>query len=203
MNRLTRRDKYGKPDTQKRLNVMFLDEAGRNTMDEILDRLASYEDLELTPEQIREIDRLYTSKCEEVAELQEKIEELKLEYNLKSDILKRVERSNVDFIDEIMMFRGKITDGRLIEIPCKVGDTVYLISNPINVTSYENDEEDETLKIFDCKISSITFYKTSNQIRLYWDGEFVAYYLSIEDIGRVVFLTREEAEQALQRMKGE
>ena len=39
MKRLTKRDKYGKPDTQKRLNVMFLDETSRNTMDEILDAL--------------------------------------------------------------------------------------------------------------------------------------------------------------------
>ncbi len=132
------------------------------------EKLAQYEDLGLTPEQIREVDRLYAEKCKEVAEYQKKIE-----------------------------------DGRLIELPCKVGDTVYLISNPINVTNYENDEDDETLKIFDCKISSITFYNTSNQIRLCWDGEFVAYYLSTEDIGRVVFLTHEEAEQALQRMKGE
>ena len=75
MNRLTRRDKYGKPDTQKRLNVMFLDETGRNTMDEILDSLASYEDIELTPEHIREIDRLYASKCEEVAELKKELDE--------------------------------------------------------------------------------------------------------------------------------
>ena len=75
MNRLTRRDKYGKPDTQKRFNVMFLDETGRNTMDEILDRLASYEDLELTPEQIREVDRLYAEKCKEVAELKKELDE--------------------------------------------------------------------------------------------------------------------------------
>ena len=73
MKRLTKRDKYGKPDTQKRLNVMFLDEAGRNTMDEILDLLASYENLELTPEQIREIDRLYSEKCKEVAELKKNL----------------------------------------------------------------------------------------------------------------------------------
>ena len=35
-----------------------------------IDRLAEYEDLGVTPEQIREIDRLYAEKCREVAELQ-------------------------------------------------------------------------------------------------------------------------------------
>ena len=32
-------------------------------------KLAQYEDLGLTPEQIREVDRLYAEKCREVAEL--------------------------------------------------------------------------------------------------------------------------------------
>ena len=32
--------------------------------------LKAYEDLGLTPEQIREVDRLYSEKCKEVAELQ-------------------------------------------------------------------------------------------------------------------------------------
>lgn len=34
-----------------------------------IDRLAAYEDLGVTPEQIKEIDRLYAEKCREVVEL--------------------------------------------------------------------------------------------------------------------------------------
>lgn len=34
-----------------------------------IDHLAEYEDLGVTPEQIREIDRLYAEKCREVVEL--------------------------------------------------------------------------------------------------------------------------------------
>lgn len=49
-------------------------EAGYNLnrgvhMWQAIDRLAAYEDLGVTPEQIKEIDRLYTEKCREVAEL--------------------------------------------------------------------------------------------------------------------------------------
>ena len=39
---------------------------------ERLEELKPYEDTGLTPEQIREIDRLYTEKCREVAELQQR-----------------------------------------------------------------------------------------------------------------------------------
>lgn len=42
-----------------------------------LEKLKEYEDLELTPEQIKEMDKLYTEKCEQVNELKESVEELK------------------------------------------------------------------------------------------------------------------------------
>lgn len=38
----------------------------------VCERLANYEETGLTPEQIREIDRLYTEKCREVAELRQR-----------------------------------------------------------------------------------------------------------------------------------
>ena len=53
-------------------------EAGYNLnrgvhMWQAIDRLAAYEDLGVTPEQIREIDKLYAEKCREVAELKKKL----------------------------------------------------------------------------------------------------------------------------------
>ena len=38
----------------------------------VCERLANYEETGLTPEQIREIDRLYTEKCREVYELRQR-----------------------------------------------------------------------------------------------------------------------------------
>lgn len=40
------------------------------TIWQCIDRLGQYEDTGLTPEQIREIDQLYSEKCREVAEYQ-------------------------------------------------------------------------------------------------------------------------------------
>lgn len=39
----------------------------------VCERLASYEDIGLTPEQLQEIDNLYREKCEEVAKLKEQL----------------------------------------------------------------------------------------------------------------------------------
>lgn len=42
---------------------------------ECIDKLGQYEDTGLTPEQIREIDRLYAEKCKEVAEYRKRLGE--------------------------------------------------------------------------------------------------------------------------------
>ena len=41
---------------------------------DICENLARYEDLGITPDQIREIDELYTEKCEEVNQLKKQLE---------------------------------------------------------------------------------------------------------------------------------
>ena len=66
---------------------------------------------------------------------------------------------------------------RFVELPCKVGDTIYwnLLGKPV---------EDE--------IMSITIYK--NVIRVSF-GKGISF--DIKDIGRMLFLSREEAEQKL------
>lgn len=68
--------------------------------------------------------------------------------------------------------------GRLVVLPCKVGDTVYF-----------------TLlgKIIEKQVFSIVSF--SNSTRIYCGG--TSEYFRPEDIGKTFFLTREEAERAL------
>lgn len=58
--------------THKRANGIKEGYWSPNKKQELVDTLAAYEDTGLTPEQIREIDRLYTEKCREVAELRQR-----------------------------------------------------------------------------------------------------------------------------------
>lgn len=58
--------------THKRANGIKEGHWSPNKKQELVDALAAYEDTGLTPEQIREIDRLYTEKCRKVAELQQR-----------------------------------------------------------------------------------------------------------------------------------
>jgi len=92
---------------------------------------------------------------------------------------------------EIQEYKDKLADGRMDELPCKIGDEVYIINEK-----------------YPCKIEKIIIedndfyfewasFERSYEIAECWDeGSF-----EITDIGKTVFLTREEAEQALKEME--
>lgn len=73
-------------------------------------------------------------------------------------------------------------DGRLVVLPCKVGDTVYFALLG---------------RIIEKQVFSIVSF--SNSTRIYCGG--TSEYFRPEDIGKTFFLTREEAENALGAMK--
>lgn len=54
MERLTRRSKVGEGLPQKHMNLMHMDTTSEDTLTEILDTLAEYEDTGLTPEDIED-----------------------------------------------------------------------------------------------------------------------------------------------------
>ena len=88
---------------------------------------------------------------------------------------------NMDGLDE---YRKVEAEGRLVILPCKVGDTVYYITgNGIY------------------KAKAITFRFDESGIRVYCERKFMGL-IGFEGIyGKTVFPTREEAEAAL--LKGE
>ena len=74
--------------------------------------------------------------------------------------------------------------GRLVVLPCKVGDTVYFALLG---------------RIIEKQVFSIVAF--SNSTRIYCGG--TSEYFRPEDIGKTFFLTREEAEKTLEAMKDE
>lgn len=104
-------------------------------------RLAAYEDTGLEPEQCENAKAIIESAFNNDTSKAERIREL-----LKAD-----------------------EDGRLVVLPCKVGDTVYIKRRTFDGTDIVGKTE------------------------LWWSD--------IPYIGKTVFLTREEAEKALEKMK--
>lgn len=138
------------------------------------DKLAHYEDLE------EQLEKLYGGKMplDEVVENLNRIVqngEEKLDY---ARILTNAEAEKWD------KWKDLEKQGRLIELPCAVGDTVYWISEPdaclfCNSPCYERCEEGAL------KIKETPF-------KLYM----------LNEIGEIIFLTKEEAEAKLKEMEG-
>ena len=96
-------------------------------------------------------------------------------------------RELIECQKELQAFKDKQEQGLLIELPCKVGDTVYEIQPFTN-------------RITERIIKSIVICNAPNLTIMYKSG--YDYSILQEDFGKTVFLTREEAEQALVKMKG-
>ena len=72
-------------------------------------------------------------------------------------------------------------DGRVVVLPCKVGDVLYAA---------------ESAPVIPLHVMEVAIY-------LALEGEDGGDYERISNIGKTVFLTRAEAEKALQQMEGE
>ncbi len=86
-----------------------------------------------------------------------------------------------EYFDDDVTCSDFIDRTRFVELPCKVGDTVYVIEN------------NEIIEDFVDQIG-IGYYCDGENI-YQMDGIKTDWYFS--DIGKTVFLTREEAERAL------
>lgn len=77
-----------------------------------------------------------------------------------------------------------------VEIPCMVGDTVYIINRRLN-------------RVFECVVIGVKVGYTTdlkNHIKTCWTGHMGNQSIrkwSFRQVGRYVFFTREEAENAL------
>ena len=76
--------------------------------------------------------------------------------------------------------------------PCKVGDTVY------HITGIDTREDLDLTDIFEGKVKSISKDEKALWIYVRYDNG-LTYWYEETDIGRRLFLTREEAEKALER----
>ena len=105
-----------------------------------------------------------------------------------------------DCMCKLADYEDKEEQGLLIELPCKVGDTMYRIADHGRLK--DTCETD----CYSCNIPCP--YEGREYERVFeivaWEMVSVAVIVNaMEQLGKTVFLTRSEAEEALARMKGE
>ena len=84
-------------------------------------------------------------------------------------------------------------DGRLVVLPCRVGDTVWITGSVRRLYS-------EKVRTFFCGNPSYGRGMADNSVRMI---RTTGCDIPIHEFGKTVFLTREEAEKALEAMKDE
>lgn len=170
MERLTKRDNDGqammdcekcKADWTGKHGKPMDDCTALYCRNRLKDRLAAYEDRECAPEEV-----LPKDKADEIA--------LKL--------MRLADLESLCSYTRLRELAEADKDGRLVVLPCKVGDTVYFALLG---------------RIIEKQVFSIVSF--SNSTRIYCGG--TSEYFRPEDIGKTFFLTREEAEKALEALK--
>ena len=112
-----------------------------------VERLAAYEDTGRTPEEVTALGNLFDYMLEESKTL----------------------TGQLALLNRIRDLARADSAGRLVVLPCKVGDTVYILRRTFDGADVVGETE------------------------LWWTD--------IPQLGKTVFLTREEAEKALEAMK--
>lgn len=96
-------------------------------------------------------------------------------------------------LEKLAIYEDLEEQGLLVRLPCKVGDTVYRVNAGAKQP------------IIPMTVSEIHFlcYKNERAVRFDAIGkeDMGESCYRLEDIGRIVFLTREEAEKKLEEMK--
>ena len=98
-------------------------------------------------------------------------------------------------IDKIAEYEDAEEQGLILKMDCKIGDTVWLIVNAIIKS-----ENKQIVQIISAEVLEIK----TNKYQPIWyisKSEYAHYDFTTENIGKTIFLTRPEAEQALKVME--
>ena len=136
----------------------------------ICERLAAYEDSGCAPEEV-----LPKDKADEIA--------------LK--IMRLADLESLCSYDRLRELAEADKDGRLVVLPCKVGDTVWITGSVRRLYS-------EKVRTLFCGDPSYSRGMADNGVKMI---RTTGCDIPIHEFGKTVFLTREEAEKALEAMK--
>ena len=115
------------------------------------------------------------------------------------------DEDNFKAIKKLADYEDLEDQGLLVRLPCKVGDTVWVVTSPINVFDYDKYDGDAEYEVYESFLSSVSYYASGEQFRIYAKvtNSFIAAYFRECDFGKSIFFTREEAEKKLEELKNE
>lgn len=164
---------YGMDSIQGLIAVFY-----RNiwAMADLRERLKEYEDIGLTPKQLVEIDKLYAEKCRELA-------------NAQKSSLSGIEMVNIwAGLNKLKEYNDLEEQGKLLKLPCAVGDWVYKIKD-----GWVNYHKVDRIEVVGDKEDNV-YFKSG------FEPEKIPF-CTLDDFGKTVFLTKEEAKAKLEKLR--
>lgn len=121
-----------------------------------------------------------------------------LRCNIDPDAFMKPTKKNEELMDTLSdIYNSRIESGKLIELPCKVGDKVWFLNTYSSIAMRRN-------AVYEAKV--VRMYVERGNIlclSIQVKNEMgTTEYPRITEIGKTVFFTRKEAEKALAKMKG-
>lgn len=130
-----------------------------------------------------------------------------VENYMKANCIKCAEEHEqlAEWLEELKSYKDAEEQGLLVRLPCKVGDTVWVVTSPINVFDYDKYDGDAEYEVYESFLSSVSYYASGEQFRIYAKvtNSFIAAYFRECDFGKSIFFIREEAEKKLEELKNE
>lgn len=198
MEQLTKRLPSGAADYNYPASCYFDDNSGPDRIAQsafrqrCVERLSEYEDTRLEPEEV-----LPKDKADEIA--------LKL--------MRLADLESLCSYTRLRELAEADKNGRLVVLPCKVGDTVWAVSGKIIKCEIEETYlyDGGGIEYFvtfdcdgaDCKGCPFNRWEQDCSGERYCECEYGCSSFKDSDIGKTVFFTHEEAEAALEAMKDE
>ena len=171
MERLTKRLSSGAPTYNYPASCYFDDDSGPDKIAQsafrqrCVERLAAYEETGLTPEEAKRMSNI--------------LMDVGIDYNCSWEYVK-----NWLLDARLRELAEADKDGRLVVLPCKVGDGLWTFcSHPVE-------------QVYSFTVTDISTLNGRTMLNTSRCGVVDA-----RDVGKTVFLTREEAEAALEAMK--
>ena len=102
-------------------------------------------------------------------------------------------------ITKLARYEDAEEQGLLLWLPCKVGSDVFCISSRYTLCSEYEERRDECscegCEVMECDSVEEYYIKEQKKVSYFWIA------LNLEQFGKTIFLTREEAEQKLKEME--
>lgn len=124
------------------------------------------------------------------------------EYEGESSFLDWLQEEKENSTRRLTKAYGDGTYGAADDLPCKVGETVWVVTSPFNVFNDIEYDEDMKNEVYEAFVSSVTFYECGEQYRISAKvtNHFIGAYFRKCDFGKTIFFNKDEAEARLRMM---